>query len=106
PKPEMLKGLDALIFDIADVGVRFYSYETTMAYCMEEAAKAHVPYYVFDRPNPITGIHVEGPMLVRANQSFIGYFPLPVRHGMTIGELAWMFNTENAIHADLKVVSM
>lgn len=106
PKPEMLKDLDALIFDIADVGVRFYTYETTMAYCMEEAAKAHVPFYVFDRPNPITGIHVEGPMLAQANESFIGYFPLPLRHGMTIGELAWMFNTENGIHADLKVVSM
>jgi uncharacterized protein YbbC (DUF1343 family)/CubicO group peptidase (beta-lactamase class C family) len=106
PKPEMLKGLDALIFDIADVGVRFYTYPTTMAFCMEEAAKAHVPYYVFDRPNPLTGIHVEGPMLDRANESFVGYFPLPVRHGMTIGELAQMFNAENAIHANLTVVHM
>ncbi len=106
PKAEMLTGLDALIFDIADVGVRFYTYETTMAYCMEEAARAHVPYYVFDRPNPITGIHVEGPVLSRANESFIGYFPLPLRHGMTMGELAGLFNAENAIHADLTVISM
>ncbi len=106
PKAEMLKGLDALIFDIADAGVRFYTYETTMAYCMEEAAKARVPYYVFDRPNPITGIHVEGPVIDRVNQSFIGYFPLPVRHGMTIGELAWMFNRENAIGAELTVIPM
>jgi uncharacterized protein YbbC (DUF1343 family) len=106
PKPEMLKGLDALIFDIADVGVRFYTYPTTMAFCMEEAARAHVPYYIFDRPNPLTGIHVEGPMLDRANQSFVGYFPLPVRHGMTMGELAQMFNAENAIHANLTVVHM
>ncbi len=106
PKPEMLKGLDALIFDIADIGVRFYTYETTMAYCMEEAARAHVPYYVFDRPNPLTGIHVEGPVLSRENQSFVGYFPLPLRHGMTIGELARLFNGENAIHADLTVVPM
>ncbi len=73
---------------------------------MEEAAKAHVPYYVFDRPNPITGIHVEGPVLIARNESFIGYFPLPVRHGMTIGELARMFKVENAIHADLTVVPM
>jgi len=106
PKPDMLKGLDALIFDIADVGVRFYTYETTMAYCMEEAAKAHVPYYVFDRPNPLTGLHVEGPVLSVANQSFIGYFPLALRHGMTMGELARLFNAENAIHADLTVVPM
>ena len=106
PKPEMLKGLDALIFDIADIGARFYTYETTMAYAMEEAAKAHVPYYVFDRPNPITGIHVEGPVLSRGNESFIGYFPLPLRHGMTMGELARLFNGENAIHADLTVTPM
>jgi uncharacterized protein YbbC (DUF1343 family)/CubicO group peptidase (beta-lactamase class C family) len=106
PKPEMLAGLDALIFDIADIGVRFYTYETTMAYCMEEAARAHVPFYVLDRPNPLTGIHVEGPMMDQANESFIGYFPLPLRHGMTIGELARMFNGENSIHADLKVIEM
>jgi uncharacterized protein YbbC (DUF1343 family) len=106
PKAEMMKGLDALIFDIADIGVRFYTYETTMAYCMEEAAKAHVPYYVLDRPNPLNGIHVQGPVLSRENQSFIGYFPLPLRHGMTIGELARLFNAENTIHADLHVVKM
>jgi uncharacterized protein YbbC (DUF1343 family) len=106
PKPEMLRDLDALVFDIADIGVRFYTYETTMAYCMEEAAKAHVPFYVLDRPNPITGIHVEGPMLDRANVSFTGYFPLPLRHGMTIGELARMFNGENVLHADLNVIEM
>jgi uncharacterized protein YbbC (DUF1343 family) len=106
PKPEMLKGLDALIFDIADIGVRFYTYETTMAYALEEAARSQVPYYVLDRPDPITGIHVEGPVLSRGNESFIGYFPLPVRHGMTIGELARLFNGENAIHADLTVIPM
>jgi uncharacterized protein YbbC (DUF1343 family)/CubicO group peptidase (beta-lactamase class C family) len=106
PKPEMLKGLDALIFDIADIGVRFYTYETTMAYCLEEAAKAQVPFYVLDRPNPITGIHVEGPVLALDNESFIGYYPLPVRHGMTIGELARLFNGENALHAELTVVPM
>jgi uncharacterized protein YbbC (DUF1343 family) len=77
-----------------------------MAYAMEEAAKAHVPYYVFDRPNPITGIHVEGPVLSHGNESFIGYFPLPLRHGMTMGELARLFNGEKGIHADLTVIQM
>ena len=89
PTPEMLRGIDALVFDIQDVGARFYTYETTMAYAMEAAAKAGIPFYVLDRPNPITGVHVEGPLLDAANQSFVGYFAgMPVRHGMTMGELA------------------
>lgn len=105
PTPEMLAGLDALVYDIQDVGVHFYTYETTMAYCMEAAAKAGIPYYVLDRPNPITGTRVEGPMLDAANASFVGYFPGgPVRHGMTMGELAKMFNGENKIGARLTVV--
>ncbi len=107
PTPEMLRGIDALIFDIQDVGARFYTYETTMAYAMEAAAKASIPYYVLDRPNPITGTHVEGPLLDAANQSFVGYFPgLPVRHGMTMGELARLFNGENKIGAALTVIPM
>jgi uncharacterized protein YbbC (DUF1343 family)/CubicO group peptidase (beta-lactamase class C family) len=107
PTPQMLRGLDAVVFDIQDAGVRFYTYETTMAYAMEECAKAHVPFYVLDRPNPITGTRVEGPLLDAANTSFTGYFPgLPVRHGMTIGELAKLFNAENKIGADLTVISM
>jgi uncharacterized protein YbbC (DUF1343 family)/CubicO group peptidase (beta-lactamase class C family) len=107
PTPEMLPGIDALVFDIQDVGARFYTYETTMAYAMEAAAKAGVPFYVLDRPNPITGTHVEGPLLDPANQSFVGYFPgLPVRHGMTMGELARLFNAENKIGAALTVVGM
>jgi uncharacterized protein YbbC (DUF1343 family) len=77
-----------------------------MAYAMEEAARAHIPFYVLDRPNPITGTHVEGPMLDANQLSFVGYFPLPLRHGMTVGELARMFNAENKISADLTVVSM
>jgi uncharacterized protein YbbC (DUF1343 family) len=78
-----------------------------MAYAMEAAAKAGIPYYVLDRPNPITGTHVEGPLLDAANQSFVGYFPgLPVRHGMTIGELARLFNGENKIGAALTVIEM
>jgi len=106
PTPEMLGGLDALVFDVQDVGAHFYTYETTMAYAMEAAAKSKIPYFVLDRPNPITGVHAEGPLLDRDQLSFVGYFPLPVRHGMTIGELARMFNGENHIGANLTVVPM
>jgi uncharacterized protein YbbC (DUF1343 family)/CubicO group peptidase (beta-lactamase class C family) len=106
PTPEMLRGLDALVFDIQDVGARFYTYETTMAYAMEDAAKAQIPYYVLDRPNPVTGVHVEGPLLDRDALSFVGYFPLPLRHGMTMGELAKLFNAENHIGANLTVIPM
>jgi uncharacterized protein YbbC (DUF1343 family) len=106
PTPEMLRGLDALVFDIQDAGVRFYTYESTMIYAMEEAAKAKLPFYVLDRPNPITGIHVEGPMLEPDKLSFTGSFPLPLRHGMTIGELAKLVNGENHLNADLHVIEM
>ena len=106
PTAEMLRGIDALVFDIQDVGTRFYTYETSMAYAMEEAAKAHIPFYVLDRPNPITGVHVEPPMLDRDKLSFVGYFPLPLRHGMTAGELAQLFNSENHIGAGLTVIAM
>ena len=106
PSAEMLKKIDALVFDIQDIGARFYTYITTMAYCMEEAAKANIPFVVLDRPNPIGGMHVEGPMLDADKTSFIGYMPLPVRHGMTVGELARYFNAENKIGAQLHVVEM
>ena len=106
PSAEMLEGLDALVFDIQDIGARFYTYTTTMAYAMEEAAKHGIPFYVFDRPNPITGEAVEGPLLDDGYRSFIGYFPMPVRHGMTVGELAGMFNQERKLGADLRVVKM
>jgi uncharacterized protein YbbC (DUF1343 family) len=106
PAPEMLANLDALIFDIQDAGVRFYTYTTTMAYCMEAAAKAHIPFYVLDRPNPLGGETIEGPMLDPDKLSFTGYFPMPVRYAMTMGELAQMFNAENKIGADLHVVAM
>ena len=72
PSDQMLSGIDALVYDIQDIGTRFYTYETTMAYCMEEAARRHIPYYVLDRPSPITGVRVQGPMLERDNFSFIG----------------------------------
>jgi len=106
PTPEMLRGLDVLVFDIQDVGARFYTYLATMGYAMEEAAKAKIPFYVLDRPNPITGVHVEPPLLDRDKLAFIGYFPLPLRHGMTMGELATLFNGETHIGADLRVVRM
>jgi uncharacterized protein YbbC (DUF1343 family) len=106
PTDAMLQGLDAIVFDIQDVGVRFYTYVTTMAYCMEAAAKHHIPFFVLDRPNPLGGEIIEGPMLDADKLSFVGYFPMPVRYAMTLGELAKMFNAENKIGADLHVVEM
>jgi uncharacterized protein YbbC (DUF1343 family) len=106
PTDEMLEGLDALVFDMQDAGVRFYTYATTMAYAMEEAAKRHIAFFVLDRPNPLDGESLEGPMLDRDNLSFTGYFPMPVRHAMTLGELAQMFNAENKFGADLHVIQM
>ncbi|HOL73328.1 MAG TPA: DUF1343 domain-containing protein [Bryobacteraceae bacterium] len=107
PTAEMLRDIDALVFDIQDIGARFYTYTTTMAYAMEAAAERRIPYFVLDRPNPITGVHVEGPLLEAELRSFIGYLAgLPLRHGMTIGELARMFNGVNKLQADLRVVPM
>lgn len=108
-KPELkwLTGLDALVFDIQDIGTRFYTYITTMALCMESAAEAGIRFYVLDRPNPIGGLVVEGPVLEEALQgNFIAYYPIPVRHGMTVGELACLFNDRFGIGADLEVVEM
>jgi uncharacterized protein YbbC (DUF1343 family) len=106
PTDEMLQGIDALVFDVQDAGVRFYTYTTTMGYCMEEAAKHGIPFYVLDRPNPINGEIVEGPMLDADKIGFVAYFPLPVRYGLTIGELAQLFNTEKHINCDLHVIEM
>jgi uncharacterized protein YbbC (DUF1343 family) len=106
PTDAMLQGIDTLIFDIQDAGVRFYTYITTLAYCMEEAAKHHIMFFVFDRPDPLGGEMIEGPMLDHDRLSFTGYFPMPVRYGMTMGELAQMFNAENKIGADLHVFGM
>jgi uncharacterized protein YbbC (DUF1343 family) len=106
PRQEVLRDIDALVYDIQDVGARFYTYSTTMAYCMEEAAKARIPFYVLDRPNPIGGVGVEGPMLDADRTSFVGYMPLPVRHGMTLGELARYVNAEKKLGADLQVIEM
>jgi uncharacterized protein YbbC (DUF1343 family) len=106
PTDEMLAGIDALVFDVQDAGVRFYTYTTTMAYCMEEAAKRKIAFFVLDRPNPLGGEIVEGPVLDADKTSFTGYFRLPVRYGLTIGELAQLFNEENHIQCDLHVITM
>jgi uncharacterized protein YbbC (DUF1343 family)/CubicO group peptidase (beta-lactamase class C family) len=106
PTEETLQGLDALVFDIQDAGARFYTYITTMMYAMEEAARQSIRFFVLDRPNPINSSMVQGPVMDTELKSFTGYFPLPVRHGMTIGELATMFNHEWKIGADLHVVKM
>ena len=106
PTEQMLKGIDALVFDIQDAGVRFYTYTTTMAYCMEEASKHKIAFFVLDRPNPLGGEIVEGPMLDADKTSFTAYFPLPVRYGLTIGELAKLFNEQAKIQCELHVIAM
>lgn len=106
PKPEQLKDLDALVFDIQDIGARFYTYISTVGLVMEEAAKARLPVFVLDRPNPIGGVEIEGPMADADKLSFVAHHPIPVRHGMTIGELAQLFNAERQIGCDLRVVKM
>jgi uncharacterized protein YbbC (DUF1343 family)/CubicO group peptidase (beta-lactamase class C family) len=103
PKPEQLKDLDALVFDIQDIGCRFYTYISTMGNGMEAAGKAGLKFIVLDRVNPINGVTVEGPVL-NAETSFVAFHPIPVRHGMTVGELARMFNAERHFQADLTVV--
>jgi uncharacterized protein YbbC (DUF1343 family) len=106
PKPEMLQGLDAMVFDVQDAGARFYTYMSTMGYAMEAAAQKGIEFVVLDRPNPISASRVEGPVMDSDLRSFTGYFPLPVRHGMTLGELARMFNGEKRMGVRLKVIPM
>jgi uncharacterized protein YbbC (DUF1343 family) len=106
PTDAMMTGLDALVFDIQDAGVRFYTYITTMGYAMEAAAAHRVAFYVLDRPDPLGGDRVEGPMLDPDRVNFVGYFPMPVRMGMTLGEMAQMFNAEKRIGCDLHVIPM
>ncbi len=106
PTDALLAGIDTLVFDIQDAGVRFYTYITTMGYTMEAAASHHLAYYVLDRPDPLGGERVEGPMLDRDRINFVGYFPMPIRMAMTLGEIAQMFNAENKIGCDLHVVRM
>ncbi len=106
PTPEMLKNVDTLVFDIQDAGARFYTYSCTLRYAMEEAAKRRLEFVVLDRPNPVTGTHVEGPMLDPGLESFVGCFPMPARHGLTFGELAQMIDGELKLRVALSVVQM
>jgi uncharacterized protein YbbC (DUF1343 family)/CubicO group peptidase (beta-lactamase class C family) len=106
PQVDVLKTLDAVVIDLQDAGVRFYTYETTLGYFLEGAAKAGIQVVVLDRPDPISGSIVQGPLSQPGLENFVNYGPIPVRHGMTMGELAQMFNTEHNIHANLTVVAM
>jgi len=106
PKPEQLKDLDALVFDVQDVGVRFYTYIATLGYVLEEAAKVKLPVFVLDRPNPINGLDVDGPIADSDKLSFTSYHTIPTRHGLTIGELGQLFNKQRNIGADLRVIKM
>ena len=106
PTAEMLRGLDALVIDLQDIGARIYTYIYTMANCLRAAARHGVKVVVCDRPNPINGVDVEGAALVPGFESFVGQFPIPMRHGMTIGELARLFNAHFRLGAQLEVVEM
>ncbi|MGD8443977.1 MAG: DUF1343 domain-containing protein [Desulfobacterales bacterium] len=106
PSPDMLAGIDTIVVDLQDIGTRFYTYMSTMAYMMESAAKQKVRVMVLDRPNPINGLQIEGPILDQKFIGFTGYFPMPIRHGLTMGELALLFRAENDIAVELTVVTM
>jgi uncharacterized protein YbbC (DUF1343 family) len=106
PTADMLRDLDVLVIDLQDVGVRIYTYIYTMANCLKAARKHGLKVIVCDRPNPIGGVQTEGPVLVPGHESFVGMYPIPMRHGMTIGELARLFNDHFGIGADLDIVAM
>ena len=106
PTTDSLQGIDTLVFDIQDIGTRFYTYISTMGYAMEEAARHGLRFVVLDRPNPINGVDVAGPVLDAGSESFVGYHPLTVRHGMTVGELARMFSAERKLKLDLQIIPM
>jgi uncharacterized protein YbbC (DUF1343 family)/CubicO group peptidase (beta-lactamase class C family) len=106
PTPETLRGVDTLVYDIQDAGCRFYTYISTLGYVLEAAAANHIKVVVLDRPNPIGGLAVEGPVLDAGRESFVAYHRLPVRHGLTVGELALLFNKERKVGADLEVVRL
>jgi uncharacterized protein YbbC (DUF1343 family) len=106
PTPEMFQQVDVLIFDLQDVGVRFYTYLSTLFYLLKSCAQFKCPLIVLDRPNPITGLRVAGPVLERGWESFVGMLPLPVMHGMTLGELARLINVEYGFNATLTVIPM
>jgi uncharacterized protein YbbC (DUF1343 family) len=106
PTAETLKGVDTLVYDIQDAGCRFYTYESTLGCALEAAAENKIAVMVLDRPNPLGGVEVEGPVLDAGRESFTGYHTLPVQHGLTVGELARLFNAERKIGADLEVIPM
>ncbi len=103
PTPEMLQGIDLLLFDLQDVGARFYTYNVTMAYAMQAAAENNIQFILLDRPNPINGVDVEGPLLDGNLKSAVGFFPIPIRHGLTLGEMAKMAIGENWIDKNLQI---
>ncbi len=105
PTMDQLSGLDALVYDIQDVGCRFYTYPSTLGLCLEAAGKAGVKFFVLDRVNPINGVTIDGPVL-SGKTSFVAYHPIPLRHGMTVGELATMFNDERHFKTDLTVIKV
>lgn len=106
PTEEMLKGIDVLVFDIQDIGARFYTYLTTMGYAMEEATKYNISFIVLDRPNPVSANIIEGPVLQEGINHFTAYFPVPVRHGLTAGEIALLHKKVKNLNLDLKVIKM
>ena len=106
PTAAMLRGIDTLVVDLQDVGARFYTYATTMGYLLEEAARSRIEVVVLDRPNPLGGTTIEGPSLERGELGFTAYFPMPIRHGLTLGELARVFNAEGKIGANLSVIGV
>jgi uncharacterized protein YbbC (DUF1343 family)/CubicO group peptidase (beta-lactamase class C family) len=106
PSADILKGIDTMVIDLQDIGARFYTYMTTMAYVMEEAKRLGIAVVVLDRVNPVNGTQIEGPSVETTELGFTAYFPMPVRHGLTMGELAKLFNGENKIGADLTVVEL
>jgi uncharacterized protein YbbC (DUF1343 family) len=106
PTDQMLRGIDALVFDVQGAGVRFYTFITTMGYCMEAASKHQIAFFVLDRPDPLGGEKIQGPMLDPERMSFVGYFRMPVIYAMTLGELAQMFNAENRTAVELHIIAM
>ena len=106
PSPEMLRGIDAMVFDIQDVGSRYYTFIYTLSYIMEACRENNVEVIVLDRPNPVNGMDLEGPLVEKGYESFVGRFPIPIRHGMTVGELAFYFHQEFELNCRLEVLKM
>jgi len=106
PSPEMLRGIDVIVFDIQDVGSRYYTFIYTLSYLMEACKEQGIEVVVLDRPNPINGLGVEGPVLEEGYESFVGRYPIPIRHGLTVGELALLFHQEFGLNCKLEIIKM